>query len=109
MTLTLDQEAIQVALIDFVRAQGINLDGKDIEVSLTAGRGANGHSAEITIETASNETRSAKEAKAEPEADEPETSGGAELKVVDEPEATVDDEDEAPFDTKDDSPLFKLN
>lgn len=48
LTLTLDQAAIEQALKNFVASQGMDLSGKTVEVSMTAGRVA-GYTAEVTI------------------------------------------------------------
>ena len=49
MEISLKQKEIQDALIEFINNQGIDLTGKQVVVTLTAGRGANGHSAKIEI------------------------------------------------------------
>jgi len=51
MKIHLNQEEIQKALTEYINNQGINLTGKAVDVTLTAGRGSNGHYAEITIST----------------------------------------------------------
>ena len=49
MDITLKQEEIATALVDYISGQGINLDNKDVDVSLIAGRGTNGHTATISV------------------------------------------------------------
>lgn len=49
MTITLNQAAIETALVDYIAKMGINTQGKTTEVSLTAGRKENGYSADVTI------------------------------------------------------------
>jgi len=49
MDITLNQDEIEAAVREFIGTQGISISNKSIEISLTAGRGANGHSASITI------------------------------------------------------------
>lgn len=51
MRITLNQSEIEQALRQFVSSQGIDIQGKQVEVSLTAGRGINGFSAELTIQS----------------------------------------------------------
>lgn len=52
MQINLKQAEIVLALRAYVVAQGINLTGKDVEISFTAGRRESGISADITIEDA---------------------------------------------------------
>lgn len=52
MQITINQEEIEEAIKTYVATQGINVDGKDVSVSLVAGRGANGMSAAIEISPA---------------------------------------------------------
>jgi hypothetical protein len=49
MKITLIQSEIEQALKQYVASQGIAVTGKSIEVSITAGRGANGTTAELDI------------------------------------------------------------
>lgn len=51
MRITLNQSEIEQALRQFVSSQGIDIQGKQVEVNLTAGRGINGFSAELTIQS----------------------------------------------------------
>jgi hypothetical protein len=51
LSITVDAEAIRDALVAYVAAQGLSLKGKDVDVSITAGRGSNGFSANIDIST----------------------------------------------------------
>jgi hypothetical protein len=50
MQVHLKQEEIKSALRQYVAAQGIDLAGKDVEITFTAGRKQSGISADITIE-----------------------------------------------------------
>lgn len=54
MTITLNQAAIEAALVNYVNSMGVSTLGKTTEVSLTAGRKENGYSAEVTIISAAN-------------------------------------------------------
>jgi len=49
MDITLNNTEINHALEKYVSHQGINLDGKHVEVAFTAGRGANGNTAVVSI------------------------------------------------------------
>ena len=49
MNIHLNEDEIQQALLEFLSNQNIPLQGKKVEISLTAGRGLNGHSADIII------------------------------------------------------------
>lgn len=49
MQITLSENEIKVALEDYVAKQGIQLDGITTEINLSAGRGTNGHTAEINL------------------------------------------------------------
>lgn len=49
MQITLNENEIKRAIIAFVSDQGISITGKNVEVSLTAGRAPNGMSASIDI------------------------------------------------------------
>ena len=51
MKLTFDSSEIEQALISYVSTQGIDLADKNVTVSMTAGRGPNGHTAELDITT----------------------------------------------------------
>ncbi len=50
MKIELSEPEIKTALISYIGTQGINLEGKNVSVELTAGRGPNGHSASINID-----------------------------------------------------------
>ena len=58
MQITLKQSEIEVALKNYIVAQGINLTGKTIEVAFTAGRKEAGISAELDINDAGTESTS---------------------------------------------------
>ena len=49
MRINLNQNEIYQALREYVETQGIPLSGKSVEVTLIAGRGANGHKAAVAI------------------------------------------------------------
>lgn len=50
MQIILKQRNIEAALKQYIASQGINLDGKKVEVEFTAGRKESGITAEIDIE-----------------------------------------------------------
>lgn len=52
MLIQLKQSEITTALRDYIVAQGINLNGKTVEISFTAGRKESGIYADISIENA---------------------------------------------------------
>ena len=52
MLIQLKQSEITAALRDYIVAQGINLNGKTVEISFTAGRKESGIYADISIENA---------------------------------------------------------
>ena len=54
MNITLNNDEIDLALVDYVQKQGIDLSHSEVKVSLTAGRGENGTTASIEI-TKSNQ------------------------------------------------------
>jgi len=54
MKINLQEAEIYKALVEFISNQGIDITNKTVEVSLTAGRGANGHSAQIEITQSEN-------------------------------------------------------
>lgn len=49
MKLTLEHDEIVAAIEQFVTDQGVKTEGKVVEVTMIAGRGANGHSAIVDI------------------------------------------------------------
>lgn len=49
ITLTIDQSAIEEALLDYVEKMGMSITNCDTSLDMTAGRGANGFSASITL------------------------------------------------------------
>lgn len=49
MDITLNQKEIETAIKEFIGNEGINISNKLVEISLTAGRSPNGHSASVTI------------------------------------------------------------
>lgn len=91
MTITLNQAAIETALVDYIAKMGINTQGKTTEVSLTAGRKENGYSADVTIITGVEVTTSAPVIRS------------VQATKVEEPVAVQEVEevdDEAPFETE---------
>lgn len=52
MKINFKQAEIVAALKQYVSQQGINLEGKDVTIDFTAGRGQTGISADISIENA---------------------------------------------------------
>lgn len=50
MRIMLNQSEIEQALRQYAASQGIDVQGKRVEITLTAGRGANGFYAELNIE-----------------------------------------------------------
>lgn len=52
MQINLKQVEIQAALKQYITAQGINLAGKEVEITFTAGRKEGGLTADISIEDA---------------------------------------------------------
>ncbi len=52
MKINIRQTEIVSALKQYITAQGINLSGKTVEISFTAGRGQTGLTADLTIEDA---------------------------------------------------------
>jgi hypothetical protein len=68
MDITLKNTEINKALEEYVAHQGINLAGKHVEVTFTAGRGSNGNTAVISImnpEDIPKKTRRSKTVKAD--------------------------------------------
>ena len=55
MKITIDGHEIDEALVTYVASQGINIQGKEISVELTAGRGDSGNRASISIDNVSAE------------------------------------------------------
>jgi len=49
MQIQLIQSEIEEALVAYIANQGIDLSDKTISVEMTAGRGGNGHTAQISI------------------------------------------------------------
>lgn len=49
ITITLNQEEILGSICNFLRDKNVVTDDKNIEINLVAGRGANGHSAVVSI------------------------------------------------------------
>lgn len=47
MKINLVESEIQTALVEYINNQGFDLSNKQVKVTLVAGRGANGHSAQI--------------------------------------------------------------
>ncbi|WKU18322.1 hypothetical protein [Advenella alkanexedens] len=51
MQIQLNQQEIEEAVKDFVVKQGFTIQGREVEVTFTAGRGSNGITADIEIQT----------------------------------------------------------
>lgn len=51
MTILLDQDVVEEAIISHITGEGINTHNKKIEVTITSGRQGNGCKAEITLTT----------------------------------------------------------
>ena len=49
MKIELTDSEINEGLVSYIESQGIHIEGMDVEVHLTAGRGTNGNSATINI------------------------------------------------------------
>jgi len=49
MQINLNNAEIEKAIVAFIADQGINLEGKKVEVQMVAGRGRTGHSANVII------------------------------------------------------------
>ena len=57
MQVTLRQSDIEKALKDYITAQGIRTEGKEVQIVFTAGRRGTGITAEITIEDANQQAQ----------------------------------------------------
>lgn len=49
ITITLNEEEIVTAIKDYLNTQDVPTAGKEVEVNMVAGRGANGHSAIVSV------------------------------------------------------------
>lgn len=49
MQITLEQDDIEQAITEFLGSQGLDVSRMDINVDLIAGRGGNGHRAEVRL------------------------------------------------------------
>ena len=82
MKLTINQTEIETAIAAFVETQGISLEGKNTTVSITAGRGEKGMSAEIDIvpddKTGKDESSAAEEETTETTDDSSDNTGTSE-------------------------------
>lgn len=47
--LTLDQEAIREALLDYISNMGVDISSCTAQLDMTAGRGSNGYTASVTL------------------------------------------------------------
>lgn len=54
MNINLNNSEIVQAITDYIATLGLNLKNKDVEVRLIAGRGSNGHSAQIDVKQSEN-------------------------------------------------------
>lgn len=101
MDITLNQDEIEKAVREFIGNQGISISNKLVSISLTAGRGANGHSASVTILPSKNPTTS-KKPKADPErgtAEDVMKENTEEFKEQDSSEPEFEITEEAPAET----------
>ena len=73
MQITLGHEDVQKALYEYVKNQGINVEGKTVTFNIIAGRRGNGTKVEVFLTSDSDEflTENAPEAAVEVEADTP--------------------------------------
>lgn len=55
MIIKLEEVEIHEALKEYVSNQGLDIRGKEVKITLTAGRKANGYSAEVDIVSVSEE------------------------------------------------------
>jgi hypothetical protein len=62
MKINLDELELKTAVREFIANQGISIQDKDISIELIAGRGTNGHRAEVEIVPAGSEANTAEEA-----------------------------------------------
>ena len=51
MTIMLDQDVVEEALVAYITGEGINTSNKDISVTIIGGRQGNGCKAEVTLTT----------------------------------------------------------
>ena len=51
MTIMLDQDVVEEALVAYITGEGINTSNKDISVNIISGRQGNGCKAEVTLTT----------------------------------------------------------
>ena len=100
MRITLIQDEIEVALKEYVANQGISISNKEIEIDITAGRGANGITASLDIVEVAKKKASVevvnRERFQDPEPKE-DISDNSEEEVVDEEEADVTYNEAAAF------------
>jgi len=66
MEITLNESEITQAIKQFITGSGINVAGQDLEVTLTAGRGPNGHSAAVKLVSPADPTEEAGNTMQEP-------------------------------------------
>lgn len=67
MIVHLDQDEIHTALIEYISNQGYPVAGKKVDVELKAGRGKNGHSAQLSFETVSLQKESGDSSTVDPD------------------------------------------
>lgn len=93
MRITLIQNEIEVALKEYVANQGISISNKEIEIDITAGRGANGITASLDIVEVAKKNPSVEVVNRgrfqEPEPKEDISDSTEEEEVVDEEETDV--------------------
>jgi hypothetical protein len=61
MKISLEEREIQNALTEYISNQGFPISDQKVSVTLIAGRGANGHSAQIDVSPMTKEDLAAKE------------------------------------------------
>lgn len=59
MQITLNNTEIESAIVDYIDKQGISLNNAEVDVALVAGRGPNGHTANVNIDKTTAKTVSA--------------------------------------------------
>ena len=91
MKIELNEIEIIEAIIEYVSDKGINTTDKQVDVTLVAGRGSNGHSANIALATRSTEGTVTKEPESVGDQDmtDPETDDEPDTFEVEEESASI--------------------
>lgn len=100
MRVTLNESEIKDALIQYVAGHGVAVAGRDVSVSLVAGRGPNGHSATIDISNAGTAAASYLSDTPDATPDVTATVGGPENAFPDTPASVDNTQTAAPGDTE---------